>query len=192
LKSKEYPGQPATLVPGVAAGGAGPYMNAYSIDGVATKCAIASPAITRLWWHNIDFAQYQSSGAPELPLLQGGEAMTWKFTAPASGSNFFTYDSGGDGLRSPAFMSVSTSPCDFDSSKVAAGNACYRSGQTVGMYWTATNGNAASYECKLIPGQTYYINLRMQDARPFAQGGNPNVDACAGRNGACGGSVQIR
>jgi IPT/TIG domain len=192
--SKDYPGQPAPARPGEQ-NGAGPYMNAYAIDLTrltGQKCGTATPPVSRLWWHNIDFAKYQSSGAPELPLLAGGEALTWKFTAPASGTNFFTYDSGGDGNRSPAFMTLSDTPCDFDTAKVTGPTAaCYKSGATVGLYWTANAGAGGSWECKIEPGRTYFVNLRMQDARPTSQGGSPTVDACAAR-GFCGGSVQIR
>jgi hypothetical protein len=115
--SKDLPGFPAPFR-SEKLNGAGPYMNAYAVNGVATRCTNGTPAITRLWWHNIDFARYQSSGAPELPILAPGEAMTWKFTAPASGISAFTYDRGGDGIFTPAFISLSQTPCDFDVTKV--------------------------------------------------------------------------
>jgi hypothetical protein len=189
--SKDLPGFPAPFR-SEKLNGAGPYMNAYAVNGVATRCTNGTPAITRLWWHNIDFARYQSSGAPELPILAPGEAMTWKFTAPASGISAFTYDRGGDGIFTPAFISLSQAPCDFDVTKVTV-NACYKSGTTIFLPWHATAGAAESYECKLVPGQTYFVNLRMQDARPASQGGQPTVDACAAiGQTACGGTVQIR
>lgn len=190
--SKDLPGFPAPFRPDKL-NGAGQYMNAYAINNVSTRCTNGTPAVTRLWWHNIDFARYQSSGAPELPILAPGEAMTWKFTAPASGSSAFTYDrGGGDIVFAPAFISVSQTPCDFDVTKVPV-DACYKSGSTIFMYWNATAGAVQPFECKLVPGQTYFVNLRMQDARPVSQGGQPTVDACAAiGQTACGGSVQIR
>jgi hypothetical protein len=187
--SKDFPGLPAPARPGQL-NGAGSFMNAYAVDLTRLpnqRCGVATPPVTRLWWHNIDFAKYQSSGAPETPELTAGEAMTWKFVAPATGGNFFTYDTGGNGSIAPGFMSISEAPCDFDTSKVLTAPACYRSGNSIGMYWKSTSGTAEAYECRLQPGQTYFVNLRMQDART----GTSNVDACVNR-GFCGGSVQIR
>jgi hypothetical protein len=180
--------------------GAGPSMNAYAADNVATKCANSTPAITRLWQHNINFATYQASGGNDYPFLAPNEAMTWKFVAPAEGSpaQQIQYNEGTQVFAARAFMSVSTKPCDFDVSKLVPGpnyNFCYAS-EVNGIsisYRSTTGAVQFPTECKLTPGQTYYLNVRMQDARPASLGGSPTVDSCAASGaGLCGGFVQIR
>jgi IPT/TIG domain len=180
--------------------GAGPSMNAYAADNVATKCANATPAITRLWQHNINFGTYQASGGNDYPFLAPNEAMTWKFVAPAEGSpaQQIQYNEGTQVFAARAFMSISTKPCDFDVSKLVPGpnyNFCYAS-EVNGIsisYRSTTGAVQFPSECKLTPGQTYYLNLRMQDARPASLGGSPTVDSCAVSGaGQCGGFVQIR
>ena len=173
-------------------------MNSYAAENVAAKCSNATPAITRLWQHNIDFTKYQASGGNDYPFLAPNEAMTWKFTAPAEGkSNIFQYNEGTQVLFVSGFMSVSDKPCDFDVNKLVSGpsrNACFSSeAYGLSIYYRATAGAVASYECKMVPGQTYYLNLRMQDARPASRGGLPTLDSCASSGaGLCGGYVQIR
>ena len=189
---------PSRTVPGSVApyrygrlNGAGSVMNAYAADNVATKCSNTTPPITRLWQHNINLAAYASNGANDYPYLATGEAMTWRFTAPAEGSaNIMQYNEGTQVPFVSGFMTLSQNPCDFDVSKVTK-NACYSSeAYGLSIYYRATNGNTPSYECKIVPGQTYYLNLRMQDARPAANGGKPKEDSCS--SPLCGGYVQIR
>jgi hypothetical protein len=180
--------------------GAGSSMNAYAAENVATKCANSTPAITRLWQHNINFATYQASGGNDYPFLAPNEAMTWKFVAPAEGSpaQQIQYNEGTQVFAARAFMSISTKPCDFDVSKLVPGpnyNFCYAS-EVNGIsisYRSTTGAIQFPTECKLTPGQTYYLNVRMQDARPASLGGSPTVDSCAASGaGQCGGFVQIR
>jgi IPT/TIG domain len=174
--------------------------NSYAADNVATKCANATPAITRLWQHNINFATYQSSGGNDYPFLAPNEAMTWKFVAPAEGSpaQQIQYNEGTQVFTARGFLSISTKPCDFDVSKLVPGpnyNFCYASEVNgISIAYRSTTGSIQyPTECKLTPGQTYYLNLRMQDARPASLGGSPTVDSCAASGaGICGGFVQIR
>jgi hypothetical protein len=173
--------------------GGGSSLNAYAAENVATKCANSTPAITRLWQHNINFGTYQASGANDYPFLGANEAITYKFVAPAEGATqYIQYNEGTQVFNATGFMSISSTPCDFDVSK-ANKNACYTSNPTsTGVYYLSTNG-ASPFFCKLTPGQTYYVNLRMQDARPASVGGSPTVDACAASGaGTCGGYLQIR
>jgi hypothetical protein len=171
-----------------------PVSTFYQVDP-ATRCANATPAIGRLWQHNIDFAAYKDNGSVDYLFLSAGDALTYRFVAPAEGaSQLFTYNSSSVAAYKPGFMSISTLPCDFDAAKVASGNACYASQPGAGglsMIYKATAGVAQSYECKMIPGATYYMNIRMQDARPISQGGSPTVDAC-NTGSYCGGVLQIR
>jgi hypothetical protein len=177
--------------------GAGPYLNAYAAADVARKCANATPAITRLWQHNIEFATYQGNGANDYPFLAPDEAMTWRFVAPKEGTvQILQYNEGTQVTFVSGFMSLSSKPCDFDVQKVAnPREGCYQSAVNgVGIYYRATTG-ATLYpsECKIIPGQTYYLNVRMQQAQPATMGGHPTEDSCR-RSGdmLCGGYVQIR
>ncbi len=173
-------------------------MNSYASENVAAKCSNATPSITRLWQHNIDFAKYQASGGNDYPFLAPNEAMTWKFTAPAEGtSNIIQYNEGTQVAFVSGYLSISDRPCDFDVNKLVSGpnrNACHSSeANGVSIYYKATAGAVQSYECKMVPGQTYYLNLRMQDARPASRGGLPTSDSCAASGaGLCGGYVQIR
>jgi hypothetical protein len=195
--SRTVPGGVTAARPGKLNGG-GSTLNAYAAENAASKCSNATPAITRLWQHNINFATYQNSGGNDYPFLSANEAMTYKFTAPAEGtSNIIQYNEGTQVFFASGYMSISDKPCDFDVSKLVSGpnrNACHSSEVNgVSIYYKATSGAVASYECKMVPGQTYYLNVRMQDARPASRGGSPTIDSCASSGaGTCGGYVQIR
>jgi hypothetical protein len=191
--SRTVPGGVTAARPNKLNGG-GASLNAYAAENVAAKCANSTPAITRLWQHNINFGTYQGSGANDYPVLGANEAITYKFVAPAEGATqYIQYFEGTQAFNATGFMSVSSTPCDFDVSKVNK-NACYASNPTsTGVYYLSTNGAASQFYCKLNPGQIYYLNLRMQDGRLPSVGGSPTVDACAASGfGTCGGYLQIR
>jgi IPT/TIG domain len=174
-----------------------PVSTFYQVDP-ATRCANATPAVSRLWQHNIDFAAYQGNGAPDYLFLQAGDALTYRFTAPPEGTfQQFTYNSSTVVAYRAGFMSLSTKPCDFDTSKVAAGDVCYISQPGAGGFslnYKSTNSPTTpsdAYQCKMVPGATYYMNIRMQDARPIGLGGSPTIDAC--NSGTfCGGIMLIK
>jgi IPT/TIG domain len=172
-----------------------PVSTFYQVDP-ATRCANATPAIGRLWQHNIDFAAYQGNGAPDYVFLQAGDALTYRFTAPPEGAfQQISYNSSTVAAYRAGFMSISTKPCDFDTSKVAAGDVCYVSQPGAGgatINYKSTNFTVAgdAYQCKMVPGATYYFNIRMQDARPINVGGSPTTDAC-NSGSYCGGILII-
>ncbi len=206
---------PSRLIPGVP-GGKTPYragktngppgnpdpaypyqFNSYAAADTATKCANATPAITRLWQHNIDFATYQASGANDYVFLKPNEAMAWKFVAPAEGTaNIIQYGEGTLVTSTRAYLSISSKPCDFDVRKLtsASYSLCHASEVNgVSIYYKSTTGAVDAYQCKITPGQTYYLNYRTQDARPVSGGGSPTVDSCAASGkDVCGGLVQIK
>jgi len=178
--------------------GAGPSMNAYAAADVATKCANSTPAITRLWQHNINLPTFVSGGN-DYPFLAPNEAMTWRFVAPAEGVvKAIEYNEATQVFFARGFLSISNKPCDFDVSKLVPGpnyNSCYSSevGGASVEYKSTVGALQYGYQCKLIPGQTYYLNLRMQDARPASLGGQPTLDSCTVSGaGICGGIVGIR
>ena len=196
--SRVLPGLVVTPARPGALNGAGPFLNAYAAADVETKCINATPRITRLWQHNIDFATYQSNGNNDYPYLAPDEAMTWRFVAPPEGTTqILQYNEGTQVHFVSGFLSLSTTACDFDIQKIAdPRESCYRSEVNgIGIYYrsTVTKSNVQASECQILPGRIYYLNVRMQDARPAAVGGHPTEDSCRASGFAtCGGYVQIR
>ena len=163
-----------------------------------TRCS-GTPAITRYWYHNIDILDYGQQNALDYLDFAPNQAATFAFVpgTPAANNSqvgriFIT--TGPNATPAPTFVSISTNPCDFDVSKVAAADPCYKTGASEnGMTFQITT-NATSPVCKLTPGTQYYLNLRFQDARP-APLGSPTVDGCgvalpAGYS-TCGALLQV-
>lgn len=172
--------------------GAGSEVNAYAMN--PARCS-TTPALTRSWQHNIDLNDYKSKNAFDFFAMNGGEALSYKFTMstiPQSGG--FIYNDGANAVVRPVFMSVTTTPCNFDTSKLEPGpnrDLCFQTSLNgLGMNWiNISTGDFPAY-CRLVQGQTYYLNLRFQDARPPSQGGTlPLTDSCT--SGNCGGILQI-
>lgn len=189
--------QPTSVVASAARhnglNGAGPEMNAYSMG--ATRC-LTTPPLTKSWQHNIDLKEYKRN-AIDVFLLNANESLSYKFTVPNSDTTGgFSYGeaAASGGSYPPVFMSITSAPCDFDTSKVASGpaqNFCYQSGIAgLAMGWTTVTGVSLpiSY-CRLKKGETYYWNIRFQDARPVSEGGSPTRDSCS--SSPCGGVLQI-
>ena len=163
-----------------------------------TRCS-GTPAITRYWYHNIDILDYGQQNALDYLDFAPNQAATIAFmpATPAANNSqvgriFIT--TGPNATPAPTFVSISTSPCDFDVSKVVAADPCYKTGASEnGMTFQITT-NPTSPVCKLTPGTQYYLNLRFQDARP-APTGSPTVDGCAvalpAGYATCGALLQI-
>lgn len=162
--------------------GAGSEVNAYAMS--PTRC-LTTPALTRSWQHNIDLMDYKSKNAFDFFVMQAGESLSYKFTTPATDNGGgFVYNDAANAVVRPTFISVSTSPCDFDASKIGT-NACYQTGingNSVG--WHNTGAEYPGY-CRVTKGTVYYMNIRFQDARP----GLPPSDSCV--SGNCGGLIQV-
>lgn len=163
------------------------------------RCS-GTPAITRYWYHNIDLLDYGRQNALDYLDFTPNQAVTFAFV-PATptvnnsqvGKIFIT--TGPNATPASTFLTISTSPCDFDVSKVAAADPCYKTGASEnGMIFQITT-NSTSPVCKLTPGVQYYMNLRFQDARP-APAGAPTADACASLlptgYSTCGALLQIQ
>jgi IPT/TIG domain len=161
-------------------------MNAYAAENISQKCSNANPAISRLWQHNIDFSAYTSNGGFDYPYLARGQAMTWKFTAPATEQAFgssIILSGSGQVAYTAALMTLSDRPCDFDISKANV-NACYKSGRSqISIYYRVSSQPPPAYECQMIPGKTYYLNMRMQNVSPASESCN---------TGLCGGTVKFQ
>ncbi len=179
--------------------GAGSDMNAYAVE--ATSCAnsnaqltASTAGVTRRWQHNIDLTAYQQNTPVEYVSMGAGEAFTYMFT-PSSGYRFIQFNEATLARFVPTFMSISTTPCDFDVTKLASGpgrDYCYVSTATANsVYYQVTTGTVSVPFCKLTPGTKYYLNIRFLDARPT--GGNLSVDSCAASGWpTCGGVLQIQ
>jgi len=176
--------QPGAVHAGQMGGGttANREIRAWAIS-TAGRCSNATPPINTLWYHNIDLAAYGGQNSIDMFDFGPNEAVSYGFTptlpagATSSVTKFFmTF--GSTGTPAATYLTVSKSPCDFDSAKFAAGNPCYATGVNENGMTVQTTNAATSPVCKLTPGVKYYINVRFQDARPFPTG-TPNADACA-------------
>lgn len=172
------------------ANGAGNEVNAYAMD--PARCA-TTPALTRSWQHNIDLADYKGKNAFDFFVMQANESLSYKFTVgQVDASGGFIYNDAANATVRPTFISISTAPCDFNVSKLVVGpsrDACFQTGLNGNsVNWANITGPLPAAYCRLVKGQTYYINLRFQDARPASEGGTPTQDSCTGGN--CGGILQ--
>jgi len=166
--------------------------NAWSFS--TTSCSNTAPAISKLWVHNLNFPAYINTNSIEYFGLNPNEAISYAFQAPPEGSqNNFTMNESTYAAFVGSFMSISTTPCDFNVAKLnfPGRDYCYNSrngSNTIGYH--STSGAVSGTACKLIPGQTYYLNYRNQDAI-----NTPTQDSCQQTTGgaqACGGIIQLR
>ena len=190
--SKRPPSVQAVPPKHSGANGAGEEINAYSMNVARCK---TTPALTKSWQHNIDMTEYKKNEA-DFFLLNANESLSYKFKTrlePTAGGFSYNEAAQSGGNTAPIFITITADPCDFDVSKVAPGPSqdfCYQSGVSgMAIGWTNTSGLPRSY-CRLNPDQTYYMNVRFQDARPASEGGSPTQDSCF--RGPCGGILTIR
>ena len=91
--------------------GAGSEILAYAMP--PTRC-LTTPALTRSWQHNINFAEYKI-GAVDNFVMNPGESLSYKFTVGNSdesgGFNYGESAQSGGNIR-PAFMTVTSAPCE--------------------------------------------------------------------------------
>ncbi len=174
------------VIPGIhpGANGAGQEVNAWAMS--PTRC-VSNPSIQRSWQHNIDLTDYKGKNAFDFFEMPGNEALTYKFTVPTiDTSGGFIYNDGANALVRPTFISISSSPCDFDRTKIGT-NACYQTGiNGNSVNWANISGELPVSYCRLVKGQTVYMNLRFQDART----GVPPTDSCTAGM-VCGGIIQV-
>ncbi len=170
-------------------------LNAYAIStsAPATNCGSATPPITRAYMHNIDFAQTRQSSGRDVFTLAPNTAMIYGITVPnlapgaANQGSISLNVSETFGPQAPQFVSITKTPCDFDTSKVG-NNACYfSSSSTTGDLYYRIGGTPSATEafvpkCVLNPGESYYINVRFQNATPATNDprttGYPREDSC--------------
>jgi hypothetical protein len=169
----------------------GALINAYAMS--PARCS-TTPAVTKSWQHNIDLRDYKSKNAFDLFGMGPNEALSYKFVAyTEDASGGFIYNDNAIALVRPTFISITTTPCDFDVSKLVVGpgrDPCYQTGiNGNSINWVNTSLVNPAY-CHIVKGQTYYVNLRFQDGRPASEGGTPTSDACP-VGAVCGGLFQM-
>lgn len=172
--------------------GGGADINAYAVN--PSRCN-SIPSISISWQHNIDLMDFKSKNAFDFIAFRKNESLSYKFTVGTEdASGGFIYNDAANAAIRPSFITVTEQPCDFDVSKVVGGpnpNSCYVTGiNGNSLNWANITGPLPSSYCRLIKGKTYYMNIRMQDARPSSIGGSPNLDSCT-KGLACGGILQV-
>ena len=168
-------------------------INAWSVS--PTACANTQPAISTLWYHNINFLDYGGQNTIDNLDFAPNQALVYGFIAPSIGS-FTGYvgnidiQTGTRGTPATSFVTISETPCDFAVAKVATATPCYTSNAPEnGFGFRITNAPTAA--CQLVPGRQYYLNFRFQDARPSPIG-SPTQDACTMQNAiTCGAILRI-
>ncbi|HEX4857866.1 MAG TPA: hypothetical protein VFV17_02535 [Usitatibacteraceae bacterium] len=176
------------VAPHMGANGAGGNINAWAVD-LARCSGRTSPAITSYWHHNIDMYDHAIKVNSDYIDMGPNQALTYQFTTTNTTYIGQVYTDQGANYSTSTFISISTTPCDFDAAKAVANNACYATSGTPinGMFFEVTN-NVSGYGCKLNTNTTYYLNVRWQNAAVV-----PAADACAAAGQSlCGLFMQIK
>lgn len=164
--------------------------NAWAVTPAGICLNTASP-ITRIWYHNLDYSGYVGGSAgSEFFGIQANEALVYSFIAPPDGTRgSMQLNESTAATLVASFVSISSQPCDFDVTKANNLSGCYnaRNGPSTTSYFSTT-GSGGLFECKLTPGQRYYLNYRSQDVSAA-----PNGDSCQSAGaGWCGGLFTLR
>ena len=164
--------------------------NAWAVSP-AGLCNNTTPAITRVWYHNLDYTGYTGGNAnAEYFGILANEALVYSFIAPPEGARgSLQLNESTIGILVANFVTISTQPCDFNVAKLNDGSGCYntRSGPNTTSYFS-TVGAGNLFECKLTPGMRYYLNYRNQEAA-----GAPTSDSCQSSGATwCGGLFTLR
>jgi len=178
--------------------------NAWEVSAVG-RCANTVPAVSKIWYHNLDYPSYLGTNQVEFFGVAANEAFVYSFIAPAEGTRGgFQFNESTIATAVPFFGSISTTPCDFDPTRLGAGatspaRGCYLSYHGTGgtlSYFSSTGPASGLAECKLVPGQRYYLNYRSWAASWGPSNETAPVDACLATTGdtttPCGGLIAFR
>ena len=122
--------------------------------------------------------------------MSKGHAMSWKFHTPPANqitsivTGGFSQTTTTIGAEATTFMSVSTSRCDFDYTKVntIGAGACYRSiggtGNNVDTRLSPTGTPPDAFVCEMTPDTDYYLNIRWENVA-----GAQHVESCPAPTG---------
>jgi hypothetical protein len=174
-------------IPLAGDGGAG--INAF--DMATTRC-LNSPTPTKSWQHNIDLVSYGSLAALDFIAMTSGQSLSYKFTTPAAPrTGTFQTEENTQVTTPPTMISVSETPCDFDTVKLQAPrNYCYSSilavSNAIQYEITPTGAPSVLGNCGLKPNTTYYFNMRF-----LKPSGGTYIESCAA-GALCGATLQTR
>lgn len=162
-------------------------INAWSIT--PTSSCNTTPALTRLWGHKIDvFRDYAIQSGSEDFQFAPNEAVSYQFLADTYyGTNLkiqLSLTSGSYAGPAATFLSISKNPCDFDVAKARSGDPCYASTGASDLLLNMIVTSGSTSFCKLNANETYYINLRFQNATTTP------ADACT--QAQCGIKLSLR
>jgi hypothetical protein len=177
------------------------FQNAWDV-AASGRCANATPAISRIWYHNLNYPSYQGTNQVEFFGIAANEALVYSFVAPADGTHAsFQFNESPYATSVAQLASISDVPCDFDPNKIGVASSspyfsCVRSfngsGNTLSFYSSA-GAPSGFAECKLTPGTRYYINYRSWNP---GSSGVPATDACftstQSTTALCGGLLSFR
>jgi hypothetical protein len=188
LTGKILATKPPQVIPAAPNGDGGAAINAY--DMPLTRCT-GSPAVTRSWQHNINLADYRLDPGLDYVSMPTGNALTYKFTTPATlgSANMQTNDY--TTVSTPGTMvGISTKPCDFDTAKLVSPTRdyCYQlaTGPFNNINYLVSNTPVDVGTCGLAPNTTYYLNIRYLKAS-----GGTYIDSCPA-NTVCGLTLSVR
>ncbi len=189
-------------------------LNAYAIStsAPATNCQSATPPITQAFMHNVDYAKSRRGSARDVFTLQPNAAIIYAITVPVlqpgevNTGSFSLNVSESFGPQAAQFVTITKTPCDFDTSKVGKDACFFSDGSSNGGLSYRIGGTPGPTEtfvpiCVLTPGEKYYVNVRHQDARPSSSDprttGFPTQDSCTRSlpgtpYGACATLMQFR
>ena len=166
--------------------------NAWQVSATGF-CGNSTPAITKIWYHNLDYTTYVGSNQVEYFGVNANEALVYSFIAPPDGtSGSMQVNESTVATLVGNFVSISLTPCDFDAAKLNDGSGCYnnRNGPNTTSYLSTTSPAPVLFQCKLTPGTRYYLNYRNWSPSP-----SPN-DACLTTTGLtgipCGGLFTLK
>lgn len=182
----------------IGAGDAARLQNAWSIT--TTGRCNSTPAITTAWYHNLDYTTYVGTNKVEYFGVNANEALVYSFVAPPENTRgSMQFNESTYAVAVPAFVSISTSPCDFDQTRLGVGFSspylgCYKAtnGSNTISYFSTAGGASGFVECKLTPGIRYYLNYRNWQLDPTST----PVDSCLATTGStgipCGGLITLK
>lgn len=144
--------------------------------GAGKSCEASVPKLTKVYRKELNFFDKINRGTVIKYGLAANEAVTYRFKTPASGAGFLKTEMGSDYRPASVLLSVSETPCDFDTEKALRKDpGCYNwSGGEV--RFQIAPANAKGYgSCILKPETYYYFNIRHLNQ---SETGQPQ-DSCA-------------
>lgn len=133
-------------------------------------------------WRYFTYSRNPTTGP-----LSATQLRTWKFVAPASTGSYSLPHT----EAAPHNIVVSVSKCQGDfikNSEHMSGPSCING---YGALSWSTKATAPPNVCKLVPGETYYLNVALFDLAKYHAGQGYEIDEqCAGDTDGCQAAMQ--